>query len=85
MALAPELEGFMKKYVVAAVLASTALMSAGAGVASADEVEVDGTYSSLAGCQADGPHVEITHNDHLYTHFDCRQGSDGLWHVFLSN
>jgi hypothetical protein len=38
-----------------------------------------------AGCEADGPHVEITHNDHLYTHLGLRFGPDGFWHVWLSN
>jgi hypothetical protein len=39
------------------------------GVANADEVEVEGNYSSRAGCEADGPHVVLAHNDHLYTHW----------------
>ncbi len=51
----------------------------------ADAVEVEGNYSSQAGCLADGPHVELIQNDHLYTHFDCRFGPDGFWHVWLSN
>lgn len=54
-------------------------------MANADEVEVDGNYSSEAGCLADGPHVELIQNDHLYTHYDCRFGNDGFWHVWLSN
>jgi hypothetical protein len=33
---------------------------------------------------ADGPHVELTYNDHMYNHFDCRLGNDGFWHVWLS-
>jgi hypothetical protein len=75
----------MRTFVAAGLLALTGLMTAGVAVANADEVEVEGNYSSQAGCDADGPHVEITHNDHLYTHWDCRLGPDGFWHVWLSN
>jgi len=60
-------------------------MTTAVGVAQADETQVEGAYSTLAACQADGPHVEITHNDALYTHWDCRQGGDGLWHLYLTN
>jgi hypothetical protein len=75
----------MRTIVFAGLLALAGLMTTAVGVANADEVEVDGNYSSQAGCEADGPHVEITHNDHLYTHWDCRLGPDGFWHVWLSN
>lgn len=75
----------MRTFIAAGLLALTGVMTAGVGIANADEVEVEGNYSSQAGCQADGPNVEITHNDHLYTHWDCRYGSDGFWHVWLSN
>ncbi|BBZ48262.1 hypothetical protein MPRM_55430 [Mycobacterium parmense] len=67
------------------MLASAGLLTVGLGVANADEIEVEGNYSSAAGCQADAPNVEITHNDNLYTHWDCRPGPDGFWHVWLSN
>jgi hypothetical protein len=73
----------MKKVYAAGLLALAAAMTAGVGVASADEVEVEGNYSSLEGCQADAPNVEITHNDHLYSRWDCRFGSDGFRHVWL--
>ncbi|KKC02038.1 hypothetical protein [Mycobacterium nebraskense] len=75
----------MKMACAAGLLALAGLLTTGVGVASADEIEVEGNYSSLAGCEADAPNVEITHNDHLYTHWDCRQGSDGFWHVWLLN
>jgi hypothetical protein len=75
----------MRTFVAAGLLALTGLMTAGVGVANADEVEVEGNYSSQAGCEADAPQVEITHNDHLYTHWDCRLGPNGFWHVWLSN
>lgn len=61
------------------------LLATAVGVANADEVQVEGSYATQAGCQADGPHVEITHNDGVYTHWDCREGSDGLWYLYLSN
>lgn len=75
----------MTKFAAAGLVALAGLMTIAVGVANADEVEVEGNYSSQAGCEADGPHVEITHNDHLYTHWDCRLGPDGFWHVWLSN
>lgn len=73
----------MMRLFAAGLVAFGGLMTTGVGVASAD-VEVDGNYSSEAGCMADGPHVELTYNDHLYNHFDCRFGPDGFWHVWLS-
>lgn len=73
----------MTRLLTAGLIALAGLMTAGVAVASADEVEVEGNYSSLAGCQADAPNVEITHNDHLYNHWDCRMGGDGFWHVWL--
>jgi hypothetical protein len=64
----------MRRVIAAGLSASAGLMTTAVGVANADEVEVEGNYSSQVGCEADGPHVEITHNDHLYTHWDCRFG-----------
>jgi hypothetical protein len=75
----------MTKLIAAGVLALSGLMTVAVGVANADEVEVDGNYSSEAGCLADAPHVELTRNDHLYTHYSCRFGNDGFWHVWLEN
>ncbi|WP_374023253.1 hypothetical protein [Mycobacterium sp. HNNTM2301] len=75
----------MKMACAAGLLTLAGLLTTGVGVAGADQVEVEGNYSSLAGCEADAPNVEITHNDHLYTHWDCREGSDGFWHVWLLN
>ena len=75
----------MRLFVTAAVVATAGLLTVGVGVAAADEIEVDGNYSSAEGCNADGPNVEITHNDHLYNHWDCRYGPDGFWHVWLSS
>jgi hypothetical protein len=73
----------MIRLFAAGLVAFGALMTAGVGVANADEVEVDGNYSSEAGCAADAPHVELQRNDHLYSRWDCRFGNDGFWHVWL--
>ncbi len=62
-----------------------ALLTTAVALANANEVQVEGSYATLAACQADGPHVEITHNDGLYNHWDCRQGADGLWYLHLSS
>lgn len=75
----------MRKVFVAGLLVVTGMMTTGLATANADEIEVNGDYASQAGCQADAPNVEITHNDHLWTHWDCRFGNDGFWHVWLSN
>ena len=74
----------MKAVMAAGALALGGLMSLGVGVANADEVEVEGSYATLAACQADGPHVEIARNDGAYSQWDCREGADGLFHLFLS-
>jgi hypothetical protein len=75
----------MKKTIAAAALVAGGLMTLGLGVAQADEVEVEGTYSTLDACQVDGPNVEIAQGDGNYSHWDCRQGDDGLWSVWLSS
>ncbi|OBJ53392.1 hypothetical protein [Mycobacterium sp. 1423905.2] len=75
----------MRTVIAAGLLALGGLLTAGVGVANADEVQVEGNYATLGACQADGPHVEITHNDGAYTHFDCRQHDDGLWYLYLTN
>jgi hypothetical protein len=75
----------MRMAFAAGMLALGGLMTTAVGVAHADEVEVDGNYSSESGCLADAPHVELAHNDHLYTQYNCHFGSDGFWHVILSN
>ncbi|HQE14912.1 MAG TPA: hypothetical protein PLD01_07535 [Mycobacterium sp.] len=61
------------------------LLALGTGVASADVIQVEGSYSTLAACQADGPHVQIAENDGAYTQWACEQGDDGLYYLFLSN
>ena len=37
------------------------------GVAPADEVQVEGIYSTPAAWEVDGPHVAITHDDGPHT------------------
>jgi hypothetical protein len=71
--------------IAAGTLAAGALLTLGLGVASADEVQVEGNYSTLEACQADGPNVEITQGDGNYSHWDCRQGDDGLFYLYLSS
>ncbi|RDI69086.1 hypothetical protein [Nocardia pseudobrasiliensis] len=57
----------------------------GAGFAYADEVEVEGSYSTQAACQTDGPHVQVNRDNDTWTHYDCRNDKgDGLWHLYLS-
>lgn len=75
----------MKRVIAAGLLALGGLMTTAVGVANADEVQVEGSYSALAACEVDGPHVEIAQNNHLYTHWDCRQHADGLYYLYLTN
>ncbi|OBA63818.1 hypothetical protein A5647_04060 [Mycobacterium sp. 1100029.7] len=75
----------MIRVIAAGLVSLGGLLTIGVGIANADEVEVEGNYSSESGCLADAPHVELTRNDHLYTHYSCRFGPDGFWHVWLNN
>ncbi|MFV9633043.1 hypothetical protein [Mycobacterium neumannii] len=75
----------MKKMIAAGALAFGGLFTLGVGMAHADEVQVEGGYSTLDACQVDGPNVEIAQGDANYGHWDCRQGGDGLWYVWLSS
>lgn len=73
----------MRIIIAASAVAVGASMCVGAGTAAADSVQVAGNYSTLAACQADGPHVEITGNNAL-ARFNCLQGGDGLYYLFLN-
>lgn len=75
----------MKRMIAAAALTAGGLLTLGVGVAHADEVQVEGNYATLEACQADGPHVEITYDNDAYSQWDCRQGDDGLFYLYLSN
>ena len=72
-------------YAYASAIAAGSLLFAGAGVAGADSVQVEGNYSTLAACQADGPHVQITTDNDAYAHWNCQQGDDGLYYLFLAD
>ena len=79
----------MRKVMTGATLALGGLMTLAMGLgiapASADQVQVDGNYSTLAACQADGPEVQIAQNNDAYTTWQCAQGDDGLYYLYLSN
>jgi hypothetical protein len=75
----------MNRVVVAGLLALSGVTAAPASTALADEIQVNGGYATLSACQVDGPYVELAHNDHLWTHWDCRQGGDGLYYLYLTN
>jgi hypothetical protein len=75
----------MNRILAAGVLTLGGLMTTAVGVAHADEIQVDGVYSTLASCEVDGPHVELAYNDRAYTHWDCREHADGLYYLYLSN
>ncbi len=75
----------MIRVIAAGLLAVGGLMTTAVGVANADEIQVEGVYSTLGACETDGPQVELAQNDHLYTHWDCREHSDGLYCLYLTN
>jgi hypothetical protein len=75
----------MIRVLAAGLLTLGGLMAAAVGVANADEIQVNGSYPTLSACQADGPYVELAHNDQLWTHWDCRQRGDGLYYLYLTN
>jgi hypothetical protein len=73
------------KTVIIAAAALGGLMSMGLGVANADTIQVEGSYSTLEACNVDGPHVQVTENNGAYSQWFCQQGDDGLYYVFLSS
>lgn len=74
----------MKIIIAASAVAVGAALSVGMGTAAADSVQVEGNYATLAACQADGPHVEITENNNAFAHWNCLQGDDGYYYLFLN-
>lgn len=74
----------MKK-IIAGAAALGGLMTVGLGVANADTIQVEGNYSTMEACQVDGPHVQITENNGAYSQWNCEQGDDGLYYLFLSS
>ncbi|BAX90681.1 hypothetical protein [Mycobacterium shigaense] len=75
----------MNRVFAAGSLALGMLLATPATVAEADEIQVNGGYATLSACQTDGPYVEVAHNNNLWTHWDCRQGRDGLYYLYLTN
>ncbi|WP_025736546.1 hypothetical protein [Mycobacterium genavense] len=75
----------MIRIIATSLLALGGLLTTAVGVANADEIQVDGVYSTLGACEADGSHVELAHDDQLWTHWDCRQHTDGLYYLYLTN
>lgn len=75
----------MKTLVAAATLVAGGILTVGLGTATADVVQVEGSYSTPEACRADGPYVQITDNDGAYSKWQCNQGDDGLWYLFLGN
>lgn len=77
------------KILIAAAAAAAAggVLAAGLGmgVASADVIQVEGSYSTLAACQVDGPHVQIAEDNGAYSTWSCQEGDDGLYYLFLSD
>ncbi|MEV6771489.1 hypothetical protein AB0N05_22980 [Nocardia sp. NPDC051030] len=74
----------MIKTVLAAGTLALAVVAGGTAIASAEEAQVEGNYSTLAACQADGPNVQVNRDNNSWTTWDCRQGNDGLFYLFLS-
>lgn len=75
----------MNTKIAAAALILGGLLSVGAGVAAADTIQVEGNYATIEACQADGPNVQIAENNGAYSTWNCQQGDDGLYYLFLSN
>lgn len=75
----------MRTSITAAALALGGILTVGLGTATADTVQVEGSYSTPEACRADGPYVQITENDGAYSKWQCNQGDDGLWYLFLGN
>lgn len=74
----------MVKVIVGGALTLGLGVGAGAGIASADAVQVEGNYATLAACQADGPNLRLTQSGGPYAHWSCHQGQDGLYYLYLS-
>ena len=74
----------MRKTIAAGVPAFCGLVTTGVDISNADEVQVEGNYSTRAACMVDGPHVEVDRPG-TWSHFSSVQQPDGLWYLYLSN
>lgn len=74
----------MVKVIVGGALTLALGAGTGAGIASADAVQVEGNYATLADCQADGPSLRLTQSGGPYAHWSCHKGQDGLYYLYLS-
>ncbi|MFF2553299.1 hypothetical protein ACFVUS_20010 [Nocardia sp. NPDC058058] len=77
----------MKKTLAVTALALAAA-GLGAGVAHAEELQVDGSYGSVQACDADGTNgsfqaggVNLRGEDGW--RYRCDQGNDGLWYMTI--
>ena len=73
----------MKSLAIAA-LAAGGIIIAVPAVANADS-QVEGSYATLAGCEADGAGGQFTGPGADGTSFYCNQGDDGLYYLFITD
>jgi hypothetical protein len=75
----------MKTMMIAALAVGGFLMASSA-VANAD-VQAEGSYATLAACQADGAEGDFTMpaGTEAYGSFYCQQGDNGLYYLWFSN
>jgi len=72
----------MRTFIAAGLLALSGLMTTAVGAASADEQYV-GTYPSLMACEHDGPTATIPNGNEQFTRYQCREGNDGMYYLYL--
>ncbi|MGW4356043.1 hypothetical protein ACWELJ_28550 [Nocardia sp. NPDC004582] len=68
--------------------ATVGILGAGVATAHAETLTVDGSYSSLDGCAADGNNGQFQSGGVLLRGEDgwrwsCDQGADGLWYMTI--
>ena len=73
----------MKSLAIAAIAASGFIIG-GPAVANAYS-QVEGSYATLAGCEADGAGGQFTGPGADGTSFYCEQGDDGLYYLFITD
>lgn len=76
--------GMVRSTVGAALAVGALVVGTGAGIATADAIQVEGNYATLADCQADGPTMRVTQSGGPYAHWSCHKGEDGLYYLYLS-